>query len=215
MTFVPDTPTLVAFVSAALLLAATPGPDMTLFIGRTLAAGRAAGLAAIAGTTTGCLMHTLLVSLGIAALLQASPAAFAVLKVAGAAYLLYLAWGAVRHGSTFDPRAAAATARNTRSLWREYVRGWAVNALNPKIVMFFVAFFPTFVSADDPHAAGKLLFLGVVFALVALPLMVPLVFVADALTAALRANPRVTRVLDWLFATVFAMFAVRILLTER
>ena len=211
MTFVPDAPTLLAFLAATVVLAITPGPDMTLFLGRTLAQGRRAGLAVIAGTTTGCLMHTVLVAIRVSALLKASPTAFLALKFAGALYLLWLAFQAIRHGSTFELSVKS----TRRPLWREFAKGWAVNALNPKIVLFFVAFFPTFVAADDPHTTGKLLFLGIMFALVALPLMVPMVFAAEALTDTLRRNPRIARAMDWLFATVFAAFAVRILATER
>ena len=211
MHFVPDLATLTAFLLATLVLALTPGPDMTLFLGRTLAHGRAAGLATIAGTTAGCLMHTVLVALGVSALLKASPTAFLILKFAGAGYLVWLAVQAVRHGSTFEFRVRPVA----RPLWQEFAKGWAVNALNPKIVIFFVAFFPSFVSASDPHATGKLLFLGVLFALVALPVMVPMVFVAEALTDTLKRNPRIARAMDWTFATVFAGFAVRILATER
>ena len=211
MSFVPDPSVLVAFVGATLLLAVTPGPDMTLFLGRTLAQGRASGLAVIAGTTTGCLMHTVLVALGVSALINASASAFLVLKLAGALYLLWLAFQAIRGGSSF----ALTVDRKRRPLWREFANGWAVNALNPKIVLFFVAFLPSFVSATDPDATGKLLFLGVLFAFVALPIMVPMVFVAEALTDTLRRNPKIARVMDYVFATVFAGFAVSILTTQR
>ena len=211
MNFVPETPVLLTFLGAALLLALTPGPDMTLFLGRTLAQGRTAGLAVIAGTMTGCLMHTVLVAAGISALLKASPTAFLALKTAGALYLLWLAFQAVRYGSSFNVKVEG----RPRSLWREYAKGWAVNALNPKVVLFFVAFFPTFVSANDPDATSKLLFLGVLFTLVPLPLFVLMVFVAEALTATIKLNRRIARAIDYLFATVFAAFAVRILTGER
>ena len=211
MQFVPDLPVLVAFLGAVVLLAITPGPDMTLFLGRTLAQGRASGLAVIAGTTVGCLMHTVLVALGVSALLKASPTAFLVLKIAGALYLLWLAFLAIRGGSSFEVAVNA----KRRSLWREFANGWAVNALNPKIVLFFVAFLPSFISVGDPHATGKLLFLGFLFAVVALPITVPMVFVAEALTDTLRRNRKIARAMDYLFATVFAAFAVSILTAER
>ena len=211
VSYVPDLPTLLAFLAATVLLAVTPGPDMTLFLGRTLAQGRAAGLAVVAGTTTGCLMHTVLVALGVSALLRASPTGFFALKVAGALYLLWLAVQAVRRGSSFD--LSVSTRR--RSLWRDYAKGWAVNALNPKIVIFFVTFLPQFVSAGDPHATGKLMFLGLLFAIVAIPIVVPMVFAAEALTETLKRNPRIARTIDYVFATVFAAFAMRILATDR
>ena len=211
MLSVPDAPTLLAFVLATLLLAITPGPDMTLMLGRTLAAGRRAGLAVIAGTTTGCLMHATLVALGVSALLKASPSAFLALKIAGAFYLLWLAYKAVRYGSII--RIDAKPER--RSVWRDYLTGFAVNALNPKIVVFFVSFFPSFVAADDADAAGKLLFLGIVFALVALPIFIPMIVMAEALTQRFTQSRHLARGLDYLFATALAGFALRILTTQR
>ena len=209
--YVPDWPTIVAFVSATVLLAITPGPDMTLFLGRTLAQGRAAGLAVIAGTTTGCLMHTMLAALGVSALVKASPTGFLVLKIVGAGYLAWLAVQALRHGTTFELNVR----QQRRSFWADYARGWAVNALNPKIAIFFVTFLPHFVSRADPHVAGKLVFLGVLFALVALPIMVPMVFGAERLTDFLRRSPKVLRGVDYVFAGVFGAFAASILATQR
>ena len=110
MTFVPDTSTLVQFAIASVILAITPGPDMTLFVSRTLSQGRAAGFASMAGALAGTLVHTTLVVVGISALIVASPAAFLVLKIFGAGYLVYLAWQAIRYGSAFSPEKKAGRA---------------------------------------------------------------------------------------------------------
>ena len=91
MTFIPDLPTILAFSVACFVLTITPGPDMTLFLGRTLAGGRAAGIAAYAGASTGSLIHTTLAAVGLSALIAASPEAFLVLKIFGAGYLIFLA----------------------------------------------------------------------------------------------------------------------------
>src|SRR6188472_3577398 len=103
MSFIPDTTTLVQFAIATVILAITPGPDMTLFVSRTLSQGRAAGFASMAGALAGTLVHTTLVVVGISALIVASPASFLVLKMFGAGYLIFLAFQAVTKGSAFSP----------------------------------------------------------------------------------------------------------------
>lgn len=95
MSFLPDTATLFAFTLAALVLTVTPGPDMTLFMSKTLTQGRLAGLAAVLGATAGLVVHTILAAVGVSALLAASAVAFTLLKIVGAAYLIWLAYQAI------------------------------------------------------------------------------------------------------------------------
>ena len=111
--FVPDLAVIVPFALATLVIAITPGPDMTLFVGRALSQGRAAGLACMAGAMTGVLIHTLLVALGLSALIVASPQAFLQLQMFGAAYLVWLASQANRHGSAFSTQAQAHAPRRS------------------------------------------------------------------------------------------------------
>jgi threonine/homoserine/homoserine lactone efflux protein len=99
MDFLPSLPVLGAYVVAVIIIIFTPGPDMTLFLGKAVRQGRASGMAAMLGASTGILIHTTLVALGLSALLAASATAFFVLKVAGALYLLWLAIDAIRNGS--------------------------------------------------------------------------------------------------------------------
>ncbi len=211
MSFIPDLTVLIAFAAASLVVILTPGPDMTLFVGRALSDGRGAALACVAGTSTGLLVHTVLVALGISALIVASPAAFLVLKTGGALYLLWLALRAIRGGAVFQIEGGETRGR---SPWANWTQGAAVNLLNPKIIIFFMTFLPQFVSADDPHVSGKLLFLGVFFTVFALPFLVVMVLAAERLAGWLRGNRRVMRTIDYVFAAVFSVFAVRILLTE-
>lgn len=211
MDFVPDITTMWLFASASLLLAVTPGPDMTFFLSRALAEGKRAGLACVFGAMTGIAIHTLLVAFGLSALIVASPIAFLILKVAGAGYLFWLAIQALRHGSTLtlDKRGAG-----SRSFKADWLKGLGINLMNPKIIIFFMTFLPQFVSVGDPHVTGKLIFLGFLFVVVSLPVVVAIVFLADRLAAALKSNRRVTRVIDYLFGGVFSAFAVKILLTQ-
>jgi len=210
--FVPSIAVLVQFAIAAAVLAVTPGPDMALYVGRAITHSRAAGLACFAGAVTGILVHTMLAALGLSALLVAAPTAFLVLKVVGAAYLIWLAWQAIRHGSSFTPRQAGA--RGNGRLWQHYLTGIGINILNPKVAIFFLTFLPQFVSADDPHAPGKLVFLGLFFLAVAVPIIIPMILAADLFASTLKARPRITRALDWIFAGVFGAFAIKILTTQ-
>src|SRR5213595_302571 len=109
MTFVPDLNILLAYTAAAVILVITPGPDMTLFLGQTLTGGRARGAAAMLGASTGLIVHTMLAAFGLSALLAASATAFGIVKVAGVAYLVWLAVNALRHGSalTLEPGVGA------------------------------------------------------------------------------------------------------------
>ena len=212
MTFLPEPAVLLPFALASVVIALTPGPDMTFFVGRALSQGRAAGLAAFAGATTGILVHTLLVALGLSALLVAAPTAFLALKIVGALYLLWLAVQAVRKGSMLSlPANGAPTRASLRATWAQ---GLLVNLLNPKIVIFFLTFLPQFVSVNDPHATARLITLGIIFLLIGVAICVPIVFAAERFAKALRGNAKAARVFDWLFASIFAAFAARLIVAR-
>jgi threonine/homoserine/homoserine lactone efflux protein len=211
MSFIPDTATLIQFAIATVILAITPGPDMTLFVSRTLSQGRAAGFASMAGALCGTLIHTTLVVVGVSALIVASPMAFFVLKIFGAGYLVFLAWQAIAKGSAFSPEKKTGP---QISLLRSWAAGLGVNLLNPKVILFFITFLPQFVTAHDPYAPGKLFFLGAMFVVLSIPVTVPMVLAAEKFSAAMKASPRTTRVVDYLFAGVFSVFALKILTAQ-
>ena len=211
MDFLPSLPVLLAFTAASLLLALTPGPDMTLSISRALAQGRGPALFVVVGTSTGILIHTLLVAFGISALITASPTAFFILKTGGAGYLLWLAIQAVRSGSSLsvekvEGARGSALANIATGLW--------VNLLNPKIIIFFMTFLPQFVTGGDPSVTQKLIFLGVFFIVVCSPVNVLVILAADRLASWLQANPKVLRGIDYTFAGVFSIFAFKIFMTQ-
>lgn len=212
MMFLPDVEVLIAYTLATLLLIVTPGPDMTLFLGQTLAGGRARGIMSMLGACTGLVLHTMLAVFGLSALLAASATAFNVLKIAGAAYLLWLAFQALRHGTALNiSRDAGAP----QPLARVFLTGVGVNLLNPKIVMFFVTFLPQFVSVNDPHAQAKLTFLGLYYIALGLPMCAVIILLAERFTAALRASPRAMRAFDYAFAGVMGAFAVRLMFARN
>jgi len=210
MDFLPSPAVLVSFGLASAVLSITPGPDMALFLSKTLAQGRRAGFAALAGAFSGLLFHTLLAAFGLSALLLQSASLFGALKLAGALYLLWLAIDALRYGGAprLDREDRFAGLQPVRQV---YLTGLGANLLNPKIILFFVTFLPQFVSPTDPHAIAKLLFLGLYFIAVAFPICAAIILGAEAIASALKRSPYLTRGLDWLFAGVFASFALRLL----
>jgi len=211
MDFLPTGGVLAAYTLAVLALNYTPGPDMAMFVGTAITRGRRAGLAAFLGTSTGILVHTLLVTFGLAALLAASPVAFDVLKVIGALYLLTVAIGTIRHGSRLT---LAGGALSPEPAIRLYLKGLAVNVLNPKVALFFLTFLPQFVEPGDPAARGKLMFLGLWFLAVSTLSMLPLILGASGVAAFFKARPGVMRAIDYVFAGVMGAFAVK-LVTAR
>ena len=212
MSFIPDTNILLAYLIGVIVITITPGTDMTFFLGRTISHGVVAGTAALLGATSGVLVHSILVAFGLSALIVASPTLFFGVKIVGAIYLMWLAYGAIQNGSTFRFDDSAKKRRSLANIWAQ---GIAINLMNPKVVLFFLTFLPQFVSVNDPNAAGKLLFLGLFFSVTAFIICIPMILAASKLTNWLRASPKATRIIDYLFATVFGAFAVRILLTER
>ncbi len=211
MSFLPSLPVLLAYAAACVVLAATPGPDMALFLQKTLGGGRRHGFAALAGAMTGILAHTFAAALGLSALIAASAKLYGALKIVGALYLLYLAYGALRHGSALrlEPQGGASS-----SLAKTYLKGVLINLTNPKIVLFFVTFLPQFIEAGDPAAVQKFFFLGAAFVVIGSAVNAAIILVAARFVAAARANPRAIRIFDYGVASVMGAFAARLLIAE-
>ena len=208
--FIPDLPVLAAFLAASVVLGLTPGPDMTYFLSKTVTQSHTAGFVALGGASTGLVVHSVLVAAGLSVVLAASAMAFTVLKIVGAAYLAYLAFDAIRHGSSLSLDKGG----REEGLGAIYVKGLLTNLLNPKVIIFFVTFLPQFVSAADPHTPGKLLFLGLAFMLINVPVCGVLIVMAGRIARMLKNSARVTRFVDWLFAGVLGAFAVKLVLTQ-
>jgi len=160
---------LALFVLACLLLNITPGPDMMYIIGRSTGQGWKAGAAATFGVSAGCSVHIAAAALGISALLTASATAFTILKLAGAAYLIYVGISMIRSPriKTADRSVPNVLPFGTRDLspvlWPVFWQGFLTNALNPKVALFFLAFLPQFIEIDAPVKPLAFLFLGAIF----------------------------------------------------
>ena len=153
---------LLLFVVSGLLLNITPGPDTLYIVGRSSTQGLRAGAVAALGIGAGTLVHITAAALGLSAVLAVSATAFAVVKIAGAAYLVYVGISLMRNSSSGRKAAGVAAPAPARAS-TVFFQGFLTNVLNPKVALFFVAFLPQFVGADAPNKALALLFLGSIF----------------------------------------------------
>ena len=210
----PGPAELALFASAVFVLNATPGVDFLLTVSRTLQGGARAGVAAAGGIAAGCVVHALAAAFGLAALLALHPQAFRLIQWAGAAYLVWLGVGLLRHA--WRPAAggdAAAGTASVRSRWADFRGGLLTNVLNPKVALFFLAFLPQFVPADTRSPTASFLLLGAWFVAQGLLFLLALVLIAARLQR-LQARPAVRRVLNALGGVLFVALALR-LLSER
>jgi len=203
------------FAATVLVVNATPGVDMMLVLTRTLRHGVVGGLAAALGVSAGCVVHTLVAASGLAALLAASAAAFAVVKWAGAAYLLWLAFGMLRDGvRARDPLAVDAGRAASPGFARLFAQGLATNVLNPKVAIFFLALLPQFIDGDAPDKLLAFLFLGAWFVVQGTAFLVAFVVLVAPLRR-WRAPGGAARALNVAGAGLFAWLAARLALVER
>ena len=200
------------YVVASLALILTPGQDMIYVITRSLAQGRMAGVLSAAGVCTGILVHTAIVALGIGALLQASEMLFFVLKLAGAAYLVYLGLKLLLQRDAIALRAGTATRLPAAKL---FAQGVLSNVTNPKIVVFFLAFLPQFVSASDPHPTRHLVFLGVLYAAMGFAVKAGVGVVAGSLSERLLRSNAALAWMNRVSGTILVALGLRLAAAER
>jgi threonine/homoserine/homoserine lactone efflux protein len=200
------------FSLVALALVLTPGPNMIYCISRTLCQGRAAGMISLGGVALGFVVHLLGAAFGISALLLAAPLAFTAIKIAGALYLLWLAWQAVKPGglSPFETRTLPHDP--PRKL---FLMGFMTNLLNPKVAMFYVSFFPQFLHPERGQVLLQSLSLGAVQIGVSLTLNTVIIFFAAGLAVFLNRNITWMRVQRYLMGTVLGLLALRMLTEKR
>jgi threonine/homoserine/homoserine lactone efflux protein len=201
-------PEALLFAAAVLVLNATPGVDLLLTVSRTLQGGARAGAAAALGIELGCVVHALAAAFGLAALLAVSATAFTALRWAGAAYLLWLAWGMARGAWHGPAPAGGAAAVTPPSLAAEVRTGLLTNVLNPKVALFFLAFLPQFIHPATPDKTLAFLGLGAWFVVQSGLFLLAVVALA-AQARRLPASPRAARWLQGLGAALFAGLALR------
>ncbi|MGA4471490.1 LysE family translocator [Ectopseudomonas chengduensis] len=203
---------LLLFAGAVLLMVLTPGPNMIYLISRSICQGRKAGVISLLGVILGFLVHMFAAALGITALFLAIPVAYDLLKWAGAAYLLYLAWQAVRPGarSPFEARQLPADPPS-----RLLLMGFLTNVLNPKIAVFYLSIFPQFVSPEHGSVFQQSILLGLTQISVSFTVNLLIALFAGSLSAWLVGRPRWLVAQRYVMGGVLAGLAVSLVFEQR
>ncbi|HUH58562.1 MAG TPA: LysE family translocator [Candidimonas sp.] len=200
-----------SFFGIAVLLALAPGPDNLFVLMQSALWGRRAGLLVTLGLCTGLIGHTLAVTIGLAALVAASATAFTVLKLVGAGYLIYLAWGAFRAKAS----VAGMEAVPRQGMRRLYRRGIVMNLTNPKVSLFFLAFLPQFTSSARGSIAMQTLALGGLFMLATLLVFGAIAYFSGMVGKRLQGSATAQRVLNVGAGVVFIGLAAKLLFSQR
>jgi len=204
---------LALFVISGLLLNIMPGPDSLLIMTRSATQGWRAGSAAALGIGTGTFVHIVGAALGLSAILATSAAAFTVVKLAGAAYILYLAAGMLlskrNDGATVPLKIAPLPYR------RIYAQGILTNVLNPKVALFFLAFVPQFIAANAPHKALAFLLLGAIFNINGMLWCHALALFTSQTSARIKLNPAVAQWLNRATGGLFVWLGVKLALAQQ
>ncbi len=161
----PDIEMLSAFLLASIGLTLMPGPDNLFVLSQSVLHGSRTGIATALGMAAGNFVHTLAVAVGLSALIVATPALFSTIKILGVLYLLYLAWMSWTHPVHIDPARREQSDRPVLSTFQLFKRGALMNILNPKVALFFLAFFPQFIDQNSEHKAIQIFALGTLFVL--------------------------------------------------
>lgn len=199
------------FLAAAMLITLSPGPDNLMVLGVGISRGRAQGMAFGLGCALGCLSHTLLATLGVSALIAASPIAFSALKVGGGLYLLWLGIQALRSKGRVN---VAKTSVPIESLQRLFAKGLFANSINPKVILFFLSFLPQFVIAERGQVAWQTAQFGLLFTLQAALLFGLLGFFSGAVGQWINRNESAGRWLDRIAGTIFVVLGVRLIVSR-
>lgn len=204
------------FILAVFLLSVTPGPNMAYVVGQSVANGRRAGVISAAGVALGSCAHALASVAGLTAMIAASPALFTLIKYAGALYLVYLGAGLIlgtlrrRSGDAVSP--GIKNGAQSREL---LAKGFITTLTNPKVLLFFISFFPQFVLPDGSHQAESLLLLGLVYTLVAFVTDALFALLAAGTTGALARRLWMQHALEGLVGITFVALGVRLALSQR
>ena len=199
------------FLVASALLTVAPGPDIIYVLTRGVSQGRRAGFAAALGFASGCIFHTVLAAVGIAALIRSSDLAFNVVRYAGAAYLVWIGIQALRHRSSFSIEGA----EDTKALATIYKQSVIGNMLNPKVTLFFLAFLPQFVDAQAGHIGWQMALLGVIFMLNTIVIFGAVALFAGWIGAWMRRKPAIGERLNVFAGATFIALGIRVALPAR
>ena len=196
---------LLAFSVATFVLSLSPGPDNIFVLIQSISNGKKQGLAVVAGLMSGCLVHTTLLAFGVSAVIKNNSTIFTGIKVFGAAYLLYLAFMVYRGGNAILIEGDVKNKKSLRSLFKQ---GFIMNVLNPKVTIFFLAFFPGFLFSDSLSTVIQFYTLGFLFILVSSVVFGSIALLSGQISIFLTANKKTGFVLKWVQIIVFIGIAV-------
>lgn len=201
--------TLLSFVIATAILAFSPGPDNIFVLTQSIVNGKKYGLATVLGLISGCLVHTTLLGFGVSAIIKESENVFFAIKLFGAIYLLYLAYKVFKSDASILLSEEIVAKKTTLQLFKQ---GFIMNVLNPKVSIFFLAFFPGFLFSDSISTVFQFYVLGLLFMSVSLIIFSTIAILAGVISAKIKENKNIGLYLKWMQIIVFVVIAVFILL---
>ncbi len=204
-----DYEVLIGFVLATSALAISPGPDNIFVLTLSMAIGKKYGLAVMAGLMTGCLVHTTLLAFGVSEIIKRSDTLFWIIKLFGAVYLLYLAFMVFKEGSGIDLSQGSSSSLKLSGLFK---KGFWMNVLNPKVTIFFLAFFPGFLFSDSLNTVVQFYVLGFLFIGVSSVIFGSIALAAGEISNYITKTPKVSLFFKWLQIVVFVAIAAYLLL---
>ena len=203
------------FIAAGLLLNITPGPDMLYIAGRTASQGFRSGLAAVMGINAGCLVHSLAGAIGLSAILTASAEAFLIVKLVGAAYLVYVGISLLLEKQRDNATLEISSNLPLKSTRQAFWQGFFTNVLNPKVALFFLAFLPQFISADSDAKPAAFVLLGVIFIVNSLIVTITFATLVAHARTRFRGSSRIALWLNRSCGALFVAIGVKLALTEK
>jgi len=199
------------FLLAASVITVAPGPDNMMVLSIGMAKGRLPGIAFGLGCALGCLSHTLLAVLGVSALIAASPEAFTALKVCGGLYLVWLGFNALRSAGGASVGKASNDRQSPRKL---FLKGIVANAINPKVILFFLSFLPQFVVPGHGSVAAQMAWLGIIFTVQAGVIFGLLGYFSGTVGQWINTSPRLGTAMDRLTGVIFVGLGLRLIVSR-
>ncbi|VAL96713.1 lysine exporter protein LysE/YggA [Enterobacter hormaechei] len=205
------------FALSVFLLSVTPGPDIAYVVGQSVVNGRRAGIISAAGVALGSCTHAIASAVGLTALITASPMMFTIIKSLGAAYLVYLGskmiWGTLTKQTANHNEAERVKAKAT--LTSLLTKGFITTLTNPKVLLFFISFFPQFVAPGSEHQTASFLLLGMTYALIAFMTDLTFAVLAGSAAGTVSQNRRLQKILDRIVGVTFIGLGLRLAFTRR
>ncbi|WP_239985889.1 MULTISPECIES: LysE family translocator [Arenibacter] len=203
---------LVAFVFSSAVLAIFPGPDNIFVLVQSITHGKKYGLATVAGLMTGCLVHATLLAFGVSAIIKQNPNLYFSIKLFGAFYMFYLAFKVMRSPKKLDISDGNGEKKSLGSLYRQ---GFIMNVLNPKVGLFFLAFFPGFLFSHFLNIVLQFYVLAFIFILVSSAIFSAIAILAGSISEYIKTNKSLGKVLSWIQVLVFVGIGVYLLFSDK